>query len=240
MEEKKDQPDPPTPTPPSSPPPYKKPGTLKTVFTILGLLIFPPIGVFLMWIWMPWKKWIKIVITTFFALSILLTALALYVATTDPLGVADKSQNLPQVPSPTQAIEQKSPSPTGVVEITPSPTPAVNMDDNVQAAIESKNYAALEGHMAPQVNILLHASECCGPITKDAAIKQLDYFKDAATPWTWDQNDATIKKIKSEYPTTFGKGTIGISNDEMVISYEVKDNKIVGLYLSGTYKIMVQ
>lgn len=141
-------------------------------------------------------------------------------------------------PSPTPFDQESTPSPTDTP--TPTGTQTVNLDENIKVAIESKNYSALDIYMAPTLSVVLHASECCGPTDKETAIKQLDYLNEAKAPWNWNQDDPTIIKIKTEYPDTFGKGTVGISQNEMVISYEVKDDKIVGIYLSATYKIMVQ
>ncbi len=134
-------------------------------------------------------------------------------------------------PTVTQAIATPSPS--------ISPTQAINIDENTQAAIESKNYAALEGYMTPSVSVLLYASECCGPQTPTQALAQLDYFNEAKAPWNWNQESETIKQIKAEHPTTFGKGTIGIADNEYTVSYEVVNGKINALYISASYKLLI-
>lgn len=134
-------------------------------------------------------------------------------------------------PVVTHAVEAPTPSPL--------PTQAINIDENVKAAIESKNYTALEGYMTPSVNVLLHASECCGIQTKTQAIAQLDYLNKSQTPWNWDQSSNLIKQIKLANPTTFGKGTVGIANNEYTVSYEVTSDKITAIYLSVSYKLLI-
>lgn len=41
----------------------KTPSVFQTLLTIFFLIIFFPIGVILLWAWMPWKTWIKTLIT---------------------------------------------------------------------------------------------------------------------------------------------------------------------------------
>lgn len=140
---------------------------------------------------------------------------------------------VPPTTTPSPSIEE--PTPTS----SPSATPNAQADDEtIQSAIESKNYAALEQEMTDNVSVTLYASECCGPVTKTQAIKQLDYLNEAKLPWNWNQESEVIKQVKTEHPTTFGKGTVGIADNEYVVSYEVINGKINALYISASYKLL--
>jgi len=99
---------------------------------------------------------------------------------------------------------------------TPTPTPttttviAKSMKDNVSAAISSKNTAALEGYMAPSVNVILAASEGIGPQTPAQAINDLAYLNSATSPWDFNLPASTIAKYSSGqyYGKYFGSNTI--------------------------------
>lgn len=143
---------------------------------------------------------------------------------------------VPPATMPSQAMEKEETTPTS----SPSATPNIQADDEtIQSAIESKNYAALEQEMADTISVTLYASECCGLVTKTQAIKQLDYLSQATAPWIWDQDNAIIQQIKTAQPTTFGKGTIGISNNKYVLSYEVTEDKISAIYISASYELLI-
>lgn len=234
-------PEPTNATPPSSnsSPFGKRPTNIETILVVLGLLFIPIVGVVLMWIWMPWNKWVKVLITVVpIILAIIGFATAFYVLSRVlPMYENTAKQQLEQqlLPTPTQALKTPAPS----VPIA-SPTASITLQENIQAAIESKNTAALEGYMNDTVFVLLYASECCGQKTKADAVGQLSYLNPAKAPWNWNQNDPTIVKIKTSQPSTFGKGMIGISGNKYTVSFEIVNNKISSYYLSPTYELLIQ
>lgn len=50
---------------------------VKSIYTVIILLSFPPGGLFLMWYWGNWKKWLKISVTIIFIVIFLLELIGL-------------------------------------------------------------------------------------------------------------------------------------------------------------------
>ncbi len=142
--------------------------------------------------------------------------------------------------TPTKKITQSA-------KETPSPTSGQTNDldsvkENIRAAIDTKNYAALEGYMATNVSVILEATECCGSLSAADATKQLEYLNDATSPWNFDQTNATIKQIKTQEPTKYGPDTayVGIAANEYTVSFKFDaNNKINGITMAVTYKLIL-
>lgn len=144
------------------------------------------------------------------------------------------------VPSPTQEAESEE------VTVTIKPTSAsvdlAYVKENIRDAITSKNTAALEGYMTDTVSVILEATECCGSLSKTEAVGQLDYLKDATSPWNFDQTNDTIKKLKAQEPTKYGPdgAFVGIAANEYTVSFKFNaDNKINAITMAVTYKLVI-
>lgn len=96
---------------------------------------------------------------------------------------------------------------------------------NIQAAISTKNYAALEGYMADSVTVILAASEGLGERTPLQAVADLAYLNDADTPWNFALDAATLSGWASGgYGVYFPDGAlVGRSSDGYVISFQFND-----------------
>ncbi|MEI6237026.1 MAG: hypothetical protein WCP03_00290 [Candidatus Saccharibacteria bacterium] len=122
-------------------------------------------------------------------------------------------------------VDKTSPAPTPTPTITPVITKS--MKDNISAAISSKNTAALEGYMAPSVNVILAASEGIGPQTPAQAINDLAYLNSATSPWDFSLPASTIAKYSSSpyYGKYFASNTIvGESANKYVVSFGVNSS----------------
>jgi len=64
--------------------------------------------------------------------------------------------------------------------------------ENIKAAINTGNTAALEGYMAETVTVIYAASEGVGPQTPAQAVADLEYLAVATTPWNFSLPEATI------------------------------------------------
>lgn len=141
----------------------------------------------------------------------------------------------PQVPSQTSQSPQPSLSPS------PSPTPkktAVEVQENIEAAINSKNTAALVSYMTkPKVNLSLMSSECCEPMTPDEAVAQLSYI-DEGIPMDFNQNNPTIKNLKAKN-SQLAQAFIGISKGkEHLAAFSLNsENAISAIQLSVSWKL---
>lgn len=82
--------------------------------------------------------------------------------------------------------------------------PSASAIDNIEASITSGNTAALEGYMAPSVNVVHAAADALGAKTPTQAVTEITNF---ITPDTtsWDYNFGLSASILS----TYGKGSYG-------------------------------
>ncbi|MFH1827559.1 MAG: hypothetical protein ABH812_04025 [bacterium] len=117
-----------------------------------------------------------------------------------------------------------------------------NVKENIKAAINTGNFQPFEGYMADEVNVILEASSCCGIKNNSEAALQMKYLYNAEGPWNFDQSNETIKKLKEVEPEKYGPESafIGIASNEYTVSFKFnKDNKISGITMAGTYKLIL-
>lgn len=123
---------------------------------------------------------------------------------------------------------------------TTTTAPSAAQLENMKAAIESENTAALEGYMAASVNVILAASEAYGPQTPVQAVKDVDYVKDGTT-WDFALPAATLTKYqtgdyKQYFPTT---ALVGKSSNNYVISFQFDSaGKINGIFMTNNASIL--
>lgn len=146
-------------------------------------------------------------------------------------------------PSPSaQKAQVESPSPNK--SPSPSPTPSLTkqqLEENIKDAINSKNFAALEGYMTtPSVNFIIMSSECCQPQSPQDAITQLDYIKDG-TPMDFNQQNETIKNLKAKN-SRLANAYVGISQsaEHLVAFTTSSQNKISQVEVSVSWKLYEQ
>jgi len=80
-----------------------------------------------------------------------------------------------------------------------NPAVTTELQANILAALNSGNYAALEGSMTDSVNVIIAASEGIGPQTPAQAITSMAYFNGGATPWTVVSDSATIATYEAGF-----------------------------------------
>ena len=146
-----------------------------------------------------------------------------------------------QEPSP---LLVASPATSTTSSITPSPSVKNTLKDiqeNIQAAINSKNYQALIGYMQkPKVNFIIMSSSCCEPATPDEAAAQLDYVKDGV-PFDFNQNTTRINSLKAKNER-LKDAYIGLSqtNEQLVAFTLNSTNQITQVEVSVSYKLYNQ
>ena len=131
---------------------------------------------------------------------------------------------------------------------TPTPTTKVVISkallENVPAAINTMNTAALEGYMAPTVNVILAASEGIGPQTPVQAVKALDYLNSATEPWNFNLPSSTLSIYKNNqyYGKYFGNNTIvGKSANGYVVAFGVNSSgKIDTIFMAVSEDLLTQ
>lgn len=142
----------------------------------------------------------------------------------------------------TQTIGQVQNSPQ------PPPSPSASskrtlkeVQQNIEAAVNSKNYQALVGYIqTPRVNFIIMSSSCCEPQTPDEAATQLAYVKDG-TPFDFNQNTTLVKNLKSNN-VRLTNAYIGISQtNEQLVGFTLDtDNQIMQIEVSVSHKLYTQ
>jgi len=115
------------------------------------------------------------------------------------------------------------------------------LKQNVQAAIQSGNYAALDGYMADKVSYAIAASSAQGTLTKAQAIKQLEYLNSGTSPWNFDIATATLTKYKSgAYSTYLNDDVIfGTSGNKFFVSFHLdSNNKIDQFFIASSTDLL--
>jgi Tfp pilus assembly protein FimT len=116
--------------------------------------------------------------------------------------------------------------------------------DNIQASITSGNTAALEGYMAPSVNVVIAASEAAGAKTPTQAVTAITNFIGDPTVGSW--NFALSASVLSSY----GKGSyaqyfpsiaqVGKATDKKVISFSFDCNgKISTVFMAANEGLLI-
>lgn len=141
--------------------------------------------------------------------------------------------------SPTPQLTTSSPTATPN-PASPSPSPLLDLDsvkENIEAAINSQNTAALETYMNSPVEVILQATECCGSKTPQEAVSQLSYIK-GGIPFDFNQQNPTIKNLKPKNPE-LSSAFIGISEKtEHLIAFDfATNNKISSVRMSVSWKL---
>lgn len=140
------------------------------------------------------------------------------------------------------SLPQTSPTPSMTASPAQSTKPTLKeVQETIQASINSKNYQALIGFMqTPKVNFIIMSSSCCEPKAPDEAATQLDYVKDG-TPFDFNQNTTLVKnlKVKNDRLTN---AYIGLSQSkEQLVAFTLdSNNQITQIEVSISYKLYNQ
>lgn len=139
-----------------------------------------------------------------------------------------------QIPGTEESLPTTEPSPTS------QPQPTIDVSEQIEAAITSKNTQALEGYMADTVQVRLEASGCCGPLTRAEAMSQLSYL-DPAVGWSFDPTNPIIISLATNVPDYYGSDWIvGVANNEYIVSFKLNNqNKIEAYNLGSSYKLLI-
>jgi len=113
--------------------------------------------------------------------------------------------------------------------------------DNIEAAVKSGNYAALEQYMAAKVTVILAASEGLGERTIDQAIEDLKYINSGTDPWNCDLPAATIDEYqKGDYKQYFPDDAVVCrSANDYVVSISFNDNaKVDTIFMAADAEVL--
>lgn len=120
--------------------------------------------------------------------------------------------------------------------------PAVGDDlkQNIQDAVASKNYAALQGFMTNPVTVVYAATEFGGPKTPAEAVSAMDYLNNGTAPWDFNLPAATIAGYADgDYEQYFPEGAfVGRASDDMVVSFSFSCGEISQVFISVQEEIL--
>lgn len=107
---------------------------------------------------------------------------------------------------------------------------------NVQAAIESMDTAALEQLLADTIEVTFAASEKGGNVTKTQAIADLEYLDGATMPWNWNVDAATLNTYKNgDYKIYLQDDDIfGVAANKYFVSFRVDCGKIDQVFVAAS------
>lgn len=122
------------------------------------------------------------------------------------------------------------------------PVVAADLKANIDAAVNSGNYAALEGYMTPSVNVILAASEGVGPQTPAETVASMAYLDGGATPWTFEPDAATIAIWEAGfYNDYFDDNTyVGRAANGMVVVFDFDEcGKINEVFMVANEELLL-
>lgn len=126
-------------------------------------------------------------------------------------------------------------------EKTTTSLPSEEVRNNIQAAVRSKNYAAMSEYMADKVSVIIAASEGLGSRTPSQAVEDMKYLDSATDPWDFDLSAETLDGYMSGgYGMYMPEGSlVGKSADGKVVSISFNgEGKIVGVFMSASADLL--
>lgn len=112
--------------------------------------------------------------------------------------------------------------------------------ENVHAAIESMNTAALDQLMAETVEVTFAASEKGGNETKTQAITDLKYLSSATMPWNWNIDAATLSSYRGgDYKIYLADDDVfGVAANKYFVSFRVECGKIDQVFIAASSDLL--
>jgi hypothetical protein len=117
------------------------------------------------------------------------------------------------------------------------------LKDNIAAAVTSKNYAALQGYMAAQVNVVIAASEKGGNEAPAKAVDDMAYLDNGIPPWDFALPSSTTDIWAAHFYKDYFIGTFfaGKSSTDNVVSFQFDScGKIKTVFMAADAGILEQ
>ncbi|HEU5186976.1 MAG TPA: hypothetical protein VFT87_00570 [Candidatus Saccharimonadales bacterium] len=121
------------------------------------------------------------------------------------------------------------------------PTVTATLKENIGAAVESQNYAALVSSMASSVNVILAASDGVGPRTPEQAVEDMAYLNQGTSPWDFSLAAATIAAWDGgSYTDYFDENTyVGRAANGMVVVFDFDNcGKISEIFMVANEELL--
>jgi len=140
-----------------------------------------------------------------------------------------------QINSLKKQIAQNKAENTGTATSQETPA-ALSSSEAFEKALNDKNFAKVESLMAARIYYVIDASDCCGDITRKETVGNLQNYIHGVKSFNFDQNQQVVRQMKVNLASTFSKYTIGIADNQMVLSYHLdQQGKVDDLMLSASH-----
>lgn len=189
----------------------------------------------------------KLLMTVLIALLIVLPALGIWywqasAANTQRVKLQKQIDDLKKVNDELKS-KAKKPSTAAVVPVKPICTTGLTtaQTENVHAAVQTANTAALDGIMTDMVEYVAAASGKVGSESKVAANNDLaSFLVGASGTWNWNISALTLSSYKAgSYSTYLADDTIfGTSADKHFVSMRVTCGKIDQVFVSASTDLL--
>jgi hypothetical protein len=115
-------------------------------------------------------------------------------------------------------------------------TAKITSSDSFEEYLNKKDYVNIQNLMADRVMYVVDSSDCCGEISKKEAVSNMKNYLKSATSFDFSQDQQVVKQMKVNLPGTFGKYTIGVADNKMVLSYHLNsDQKVDDIFISASH-----
>lgn len=149
--------------------------------------------------------------------------------------LTNASQSPPATPAATSSVNEP-------VSASPSQNKSLNTKELqavIKNSINSQNYDSLKEVLTENVSFALMSTECCGTISKQEAISQLDYIN-GGKPFDFNQQTQLVQDLKGNN-AQLANSYIGLSqNGEHLAAFTIANGKINAIELSVSYKLYNQ
>ncbi len=158
--------------------------------------------------------------------------------------LADKSNRITELEAKIKNLEksQTQASNSGEINKPICIAPNSNAVENIIASITSKNTAALEGHLATPVSVILSASEGIGNRTPSQAVSDISGFISNAHDWDFSLPQSMIDSYRNGFYANYfpENSIIGRSDNNKVISLSFNcAGKISTVFLSPSSDLLL-
>lgn len=109
-----------------------------------------------------------------------------------------------------------------------------------EQAINAKEYDSTEELFTDPVEVIIEATECCGPVSPAEAAQHMDYMEQAGE-FNFDQDQQIVRKMKVNLADYFANDIIGVSPapENAILSYRVNaQDKIERVYMAVTVDLL--
>lgn len=136
-------------------------------------------------------------------------------------------------------IEQAQDDPTYPTPTPPPPPiPMAEVRLNLTEAVSDKKYALLTEYLESEVEVIIPATKCCGKVSAQEAMVQMDYINNALRPWVFDDSNPKIAALRTQL-MGFDRSVIGISANNYAVVFGLSSsNRIEKIRLSIEYGSM--